>query len=169
MYTFNPESCNHFALKPRIPAFKKGKSCISENLLQTWTCWRNCRPLRWDALGNFLASHTKSTNDAVRDRIRQAIGPYDDIFTMVKKPKWKLFGHVASLQGLQRQFYKEQCKEGEEGANKRSVGRITSLSRQRWSFVMPKERLAENKIQWRERVAKSFLNHRPLSVKSSSL
>ena len=30
-------------------------------------------------------------------------------------------------QGLSRQFYKEQCKEGEEGADKRSVGRIISL------------------------------------------
>lgn len=37
MYTFNPESCHHFAFKPRIPAFKKCTSCISENLLQTWT------------------------------------------------------------------------------------------------------------------------------------
>ena len=27
------------------------------------------------------------TNDAVRDRIRQAIGPYDDISTTVKKRK----------------------------------------------------------------------------------
>ena len=33
-------------------------------------------------------------------------------------------------QGLQRQFYEEQCKEGEEGADKRSVGRIISLSGQ---------------------------------------
>ena len=34
------------------------------------------------------------TNDAVRDRIRQAIGPYDDILTTVKKRKLKWFGHV---------------------------------------------------------------------------
>ena len=33
-------------------------------------------------------------------------------------------------QGLPRQFYKEQCKKGEEGADKRSVGRIISLSGQ---------------------------------------
>ena len=29
--------------------------------------------------------------------------------------------------GLPRQFYKEQCMDGEEGANKRSIGRITGL------------------------------------------
>ena len=28
------------------------------------------------------------------------------------------------------QFYKEQCKEEEEGADKRSVGRVISLSKQ---------------------------------------
>ena len=56
------------------------------------------------------------TNDAIRDRsrIRQAIRSYDDILIMA----------------LPRQFYKEQCKEGEEGADKRSFGRIISLSGQ---------------------------------------
>ena len=34
------------------------------------------------------------TNDAVRERIRQAIRPYDDILTTVKKCKLKWFGHV---------------------------------------------------------------------------
>ena len=61
------------------------------------------------------------TNDAVRDRIRQAIGPYD-ILTTVKKRKLKWFEHVSRSSGLPRQFYKEQCKEEEEGADKRSVG-----------------------------------------------
>ena len=86
MYTFNPKSCHHFALKPRIPAFKKCMSCISENLLQTWTSWRNCRPPRWDALGNCLASHTESKHHAVRDRFRQAIRPYNDILTRWRNP-----------------------------------------------------------------------------------
>ena len=68
------------------------------------------------------------TNDAVR--IRQAHGPYDDMLTKVKKRKLKWFGHVSRSGGLSRQFYKEQCEEGEEGADKRSVGRIISLSGQ---------------------------------------
>ena len=44
-------------------------------------------------------------------------------------------------QGLPRRFYKEQCKEGEEGADKRSVGRTISLKGQGSSFVRPKEKL----------------------------
>ena len=40
------------------------------------------------------------TNDAIRDRIRQAIKPYDDILTTVKKRKLKWFGHVSRSSGL---------------------------------------------------------------------
>ena len=40
------------------------------------------------------------TNDAVRDRIRRANGPYDDILTTVKKRKLKWFGHVSRSSGL---------------------------------------------------------------------
>ena len=48
---------------------------------------------------------------------------------VVRYPKSGL-GMYQDQQGLPIQFYKEQCKEGEEGADKRSVGRIISLSRQ---------------------------------------
>ena len=39
-------------------------------------------------------------------------------------------GNDQHQKGLSRQFYKEQCKEEEEEADKRNVGRITSLSGQ---------------------------------------
>ena len=43
-----------------------------------------------------IAYREHITNDAVRDRIRpQAIGPYDDILTTVKKRKFKWFGRVS--------------------------------------------------------------------------
>ena len=70
------------------------------------------------------------TNDAVKDRIGQTIGPYDDILTAVKKLKLKWFGHVARSAGLTSQFYREQCREGEEEDDKRRVGSITSFSGQ---------------------------------------
>ena len=34
------------------------------------------------------------TNEAVRNKIKQAIGPYDDLLTTVKKRKLKWYGHV---------------------------------------------------------------------------
>ena len=61
------------------------------------------------------------TNDAVRDRIRQGIGPYDDNLTKIKKHTLSGWGIYQDQQCLPRQFYKEQCKEGEEEANKGSI------------------------------------------------
>ena len=44
-------------------------------------------------------------------------------------------------QGLPRRFYKEQSKEGEEGTDKRSVGKTVSLNGQGCSFATPQEKL----------------------------
>ena len=40
------------------------------------------------------------TNEAVRNKIKQAIGPYDDLLTTVKKRKLKWYGHVSRSSGL---------------------------------------------------------------------
>ena len=42
------------------------------------------------------------TNEAVRNKIKQAIGPYDDLLTTVKKRKLKWYGHVLRYLALQR-------------------------------------------------------------------
>ena len=60
-------------------------------------------------------------------------------------------GMYQGKRGLPRQFYKEQYKEGEEGANKRGVGRITGLK------FCATLRESENKIKWKERVARSVV------------
>ena len=52
------------------------------------------------------------TNDAVRDRIRQAVGPYDDILIMVKKRKFKSFGHVSRSAGLAKTILQGALQEG---------------------------------------------------------
>ena len=69
------------------------------------------------------------TSDAIRYRIRQAIGPNDNVLTTVKKGKFGL-GIYQDQQGLPKQFHNEQYKEEEEEADKRSVWRITSVSGQ---------------------------------------
>ena len=47
-----------------------------------------------------ISNRDHITNDAVGDRIRQAIWPYDDTLTTVKKRKLKWFGHVSRSSGL---------------------------------------------------------------------
>ena len=40
------------------------------------------------------------TNKAIRIKTKQAIGPYDDLLTTVKKRKLKWYGHVSRSSGL---------------------------------------------------------------------
>ena len=47
-----------------------------------------------------ISNRDRITNDTVTERIRQAIGPYDDTLTTVKKRKLKWFGHVSRSSGL---------------------------------------------------------------------
>ena len=61
-------------------------------------------------------------NDAVRDRISQAIGPYYDILTTVKKRKLKWFGHVSRSAGLAKTILQRKVQ-----GERTSIGRITSL------------------------------------------
>ena len=73
---------------------------------ETWTLTadilKNCRPLRWDALRNYLASHTEITSLMMQSETEsgKGIGPYDDRLITVKKCKLKWFGHVSRSSGF---------------------------------------------------------------------
>ena len=97
------------------------------------------------------------TDHAVRDRIRQAIGPFNDILTTVKKRKVKWFGHVSrsarlaktilqgTVQGGRRRGRQKKCWE-----NNIWVDRVEVLQR-------PKRSWKQN--QRRERVAMSVVSN----------
>ena len=40
------------------------------------------------------------TNEEVRAKIQQAIGPYEDLLTIVKRSKLQWYGHVSRSSGL---------------------------------------------------------------------
>ena len=40
------------------------------------------------------------TNEEVRAKIQQAIGPHEDLLTIVKRCKFKWYGHVSRSSGL---------------------------------------------------------------------
>ena len=66
-------------------------------------------------------------------------------------------------QGLPRRFYKERCKEGEEGApqKKRWENNIAEWTGLKFCDSV---REAENKIKWRERVATPVAPQRSLTT-----
>jgi len=88
------------------------------------------------------------TNDEVRRRIQQAIGPHDDLLTVVKKRKLRWYGHVSRSSGLAKMILQGTVK----GARRR--GR----QRKRWEdnirewtglTFAESQRVVEDRTRWR--------------------
>ena len=115
----------------------------------------------WTLLGISYRDHI--TNNAVRDRIRQAIGPYDDIVTTVKKRKLKWFGHVSRSSGLAKTILQGTVQGGRRRGRqkKRWENNIAEWTGLKFCHTV---REAENKINWRETVATSVAPQRSLTT-----
>ena len=96
----------HISLSSRIRLMRSLVISVLLYASETWTLTTDIlRKLQTTEMRCFrkllgISYRDHITNDAVRDRIRQAIGPYDDILTTVKKRKLKWFGHVSRSSGL---------------------------------------------------------------------
>ena len=63
------------------------------------------------------------TNDAVRDRIRQAIGPYDDIFTTIKNRQIKAVWACIKISGAcQDNFTRHSARREKKRPTKEAMG-----------------------------------------------
>ena len=94
------------------------------------------------------------TNEEVRAKIQQAIGPHEDLLTMVKRRKLQWYSHVFRSSGLAKTIL--------QGTVKR--GRGQDRERKRWEDNIRKwtglefsksQRAVENREKWRKLVAKS--------------
>ena len=63
------------------------------------------------------------TNEEVRAKIQQAIGPHEDILTIVKKRKLQWYGHVSRSSGLAKTILHGTVKGGRRGQAEEEVGR----------------------------------------------
>ena len=96
------------------------------------------------------------TNEAVRNKIKQAIGPYDDLLTTVKKRKLKWYGHVSRSSGLAKTILQGTVR----------GGRRRGRQKKRWEDNIKEctgmefadsQRAVENRETWRELVRKSSM------------
>ena len=96
------------------------------------------------------------TNEEVCAKIQQAIGPHEDLLSIVKRCKLQWYGHVSHLSGLAKTILHGTAK----GVRRR--GR----QRKRWEDnirqwtgmeVGKSQRAVENREKWRKLVAKSSL------------
>ena len=94
------------------------------------------------------------TNEEVRAKIQQAIGPHEDLQTIVKRRKLQWYGHVSRSSGLAKTILQSTVKGG------RRQGR----QRKRWEdnireWTGPEfaksQRAVENREKRRQLVAKS--------------
>ena len=90
------------------------------------------------------------TNEEVRAKIQQAIGPHEDLLTIVKRRKLQWYGHVSRSSGLAKPILQGTVKGGEDKADKGRGGKTTSGNGQAWSSASPRGqwKTGENGENW---------------------
>ena len=89
------------------------------------------------------------TNEEVRAKIQQAIGPHEDLPTIVKRRKLQWYGHVSRSSGLAKTILQDTVKGGRRQGRQRKRWEWTGLEFGR------SQRAVENRENWRKLVAKS--------------
>ena len=96
------------------------------------------------------------TNKEVRAKIQQAIGPHEDLLTIVKRRKLQQYGHVSCSSGLAKTILQGIVKGGRRPGRQRK--RWEDNIREWTGLEFGKsQRAVENREQWRKLVAKSFV------------
>ena len=94
------------------------------------------------------------TNEKVRAKIQQAIGPHEDLLTMVERRKLQWYGHVSRSSGLAKTILQGTVKGGRRqgGQRKRWEDNIRE-----WTGLEfgKSQKAVENREKWRKLVAKS--------------
>ena len=90
------------------------------------------------------------TNEGVHGKIQQAIGPHEDLLTIVKRRKLQWCGHVSRYQVWQKPSCKAQWKGEEDKTDKGKGGKTTLGNGQVWSSASPRGqwRTGKNGEKW---------------------
>ena len=102
-----------------------------------------------------LISYTDQVTDQeVRAKIQQAIGPHEDLLTIIKRRKFQWYGYVSCSLGLAKTMLQGTVKGGRRQGRQRK--RWEDNIRERTGLEFGKsQRAVENREKWRKLVAKS--------------
>ena len=94
------------------------------------------------------------TNEEVRAKIQQAIGPHENLLTILKRGKLQWYGHVSCSSGLAKTILQGTMKGGRRQS--RHIKRWEDNIRE-WTCLefAKSQRAMENREKWRKLVAKS--------------
>ena len=94
------------------------------------------------------------TNEEVRAKVRQAIGPHEDLLIIVKRRKLQRYGHVSRSSGLAKTILQGTVKGGRRQGRQRK--RWEDNNREWTGLEFGKsQRAVENREKWRKLVAES--------------
>ena len=94
------------------------------------------------------------TNEEVRAKIQQTVGPHEDLPTIVKRRKLQWYGHVSRSSGLSKTTLQGTVKRGRRQGGQRK--RWKDNSREWTGLEFSKsQRTVDNREKWRKLVAKS--------------
>ena len=122
---------------------------------ETWTITADIERIQALEMRCFLKllgiSHI--TNEAVKARIGNAIGPYEGL-TSVKRRKLKWYGHVIRSSGLAKTILQGTVQGGRRRGRqkKRWEDNVKEWTGLEWNIILRK---AENHEEWRKLVVKS--------------
>ena len=93
------------------------------------------------------------TNEEVRAKIQQAIGPHEDLLTIVKRRKLHWYGNVFRSSSLAKTIWQGTVKRGRRQGRQRK--RLEDNIREWTGLEFAKsQRAVENREKWRKLVAK---------------
>ena len=105
------------------------------------------------------------TNEEVRAKIQQAIGPLEDL-TIVKRRKLQWYGHVSRSSGLAKTILQGAVKGGRRQGRQRKR-REDNIREWTGLEVGKSQRAVENREKWRKLVAKSsVVSQRPSRLRN---
>ena len=92
--------------------------------------------------------------EEVHAKIQQAIGPHEDLLTIVKRRKLKWCGYVSRSSGLVKAILQGKVKEGRRQGRQRKRWEDNIMELTGLEFAKS-QRTGENREKWRKLVVKS--------------
>ena len=78
------------------------------------------------------------TNEEVCAKIQQAVGPHEDLLTIIKRRKLRWYGHVSRSSGLAKTILQGTVEGEEDKANRGRGEKTTSGNGQAWTSLSPR-------------------------------
>ena len=129
-------------------------------------CFKNTGALHLARLGRIQAMEMRClrkllgityrdhiSNEEVRNRTRQAIGPHENLSTTVKRRKLKWYGHITRLSGLAKTILQGTVQGGRRRG--RQEKRWEDIPEWTGTTLGAAMRKTERRDEWRELVARS--------------